>query len=47
MKQSPVEDALVVGDFKERYNDRLTNLEGALKQSEYERLIFQESNSRL
>eukprot|EP00913_Durusdinium_trenchii_P023213 g21792.t1 len=35
-------DELVVGDFKECFNDRLKNLEGALKQSEYERLIFQD-----
>ncbi|CAK8993132.1 Hypothetical protein SCF082_LOCUS3378 [Durusdinium trenchii] len=36
------QDELVVGDFKECFNDRLKNLEGALKQSEYERLIFQD-----
>ena len=37
------QDELVVGDFKERFDGRLKDLEGALKQSEYVNLIFQVS----
>eukprot|EP00913_Durusdinium_trenchii_P023212 g21791.t1 len=36
------QDELVVGDFKERFDGRLKDLEGALKQSEYVNLIFQD-----
>lgn len=33
---------MAMGDFKECFNDRLKDLEGALKSADYERLIYQD-----